>query len=71
MVLGAGGTALNKIDKFFMHMEITFSISVGQRQEVSVKDYISKQFHGQDSLFTMIKSYEKTKQNNMSNMVCV
>lgn len=45
--------------------------SVGQRQEVSVKDYISKQFHGQDSLFTVKKSYEKTKQNNMSDMVCV
>lgn len=34
-------------------------------------EYISKQFHGQHSLFTVIKFYEKTKQDNMSNMVYV
>lgn len=38
---------------------------------MSKTEYISKQFHGQDSLFIVMKFYEKAKQNNVSNMVCV
>ena len=71
MVLGAAGIAIRKIEKVFTHMESTFYISVGQKWEVRMTEYRSRQFHEQHRLFTVMKSYEKTKHNNMSNMVYV
>lgn len=66
MVLGARNTVMNKIG-FYAHGDCI----VGQRQEGSVTDYIEKRLPGQDCLFTVIKSYEKTKLSNMHNIVCV
>lgn len=66
MVLGARNTAMNKIG-LYAHEDCI----VGQRQEGSMTDYIEKQFPGHDCLFTVIKSYEKTKLSNMHNIVCV
>lgn len=66
MVLGARNTAMNKIG-----LNAHEDCIVAQRQEGSVTDYIENQFLGQDCLFTVIKSYEKTKLSNMHNIVCV
>lgn len=66
MVLGARNTAMNKIGLYAHEGCI-----VGQRLEGSMIDYIEKQFPGQDCLFTVIKSYEKTKLSNMHNIVCL